>query len=74
MMMMDRKEWQDYSRVLKELLNLEYSPVAINCIKEVSLKEGEKKVRICRAILDAGKGAILEIDKQNNACFGVGFS
>jgi len=70
-MIMDKKEWQDYSRVLKELLNLEYSPVAISCLKEASSKEGEKKVRICRAILDAGKGAILEIDKQNNACFGA---
>ncbi len=70
-MIMDKKEWQDYSRVLKELLNLEYSPVAINCIKEASLKEGKKKIRICRAILDAGKGEILEVDKQNNACFGA---
>jgi len=70
---MDKKEWQGYSGVLKELLNLEYSPVAINCIKESLPNPPEKKVRICRAILDAGKGAILEVDKQNNACFGAGW-
>jgi len=68
---MDKKEWQGYSGALKELLNLEYSPVAINCIKESLPNPPEKKVRICRAILDAGKGAILEVDKQNNACFGA---
>lgn len=67
----NKKEWQDYSRVLKELLNLEYSPVALNCIKESSLKSSEKKVRICRAILDAGKGETLQVDKKNNACFGA---
>jgi len=70
-MIIDKKEWQGYSGALKELLNLEYSPVAISCLKEASSKEGEKKIRICRAILDAGKGAILEVDKQNNACFGA---
>lgn len=70
-MTIDKKEWQDYSAALKELLNLEYSPVAINCIKEPGLKSSGKKVRICRAILEAGKGEILEVNKQNNACFGA---
>ncbi len=69
----NKKEWQDYSRVLKELLNLEYSPVAVSCIKESPFNPPEKKVRICRAILDAGKGQTLSLDKQNNACFGAGW-
>ncbi len=67
----NKKEWQDYSRVLKELLNLEYSPVAVSCIKESLFNPPEKKVRICRAILDAGKGETHQVDKKNNACFGA---
>jgi uncharacterized protein (DUF169 family) len=66
-----KKEWQDYSGVLKELLNLEYSPVAVSCVKESISESSEKKIRICRAILDVGKGEILQLDKQNNACFGA---
>ncbi|MCX5701751.1 MAG: DUF169 domain-containing protein [Candidatus Omnitrophica bacterium] len=68
---MDKKIWQDYARTLKELLNLEYSPVALNCVKGHSGNTSEKKVRICRAILDAGKGESFLVDKQNNACFGA---
>ncbi|PIP21228.1 MAG: hypothetical protein COX40_00465 [Candidatus Omnitrophica bacterium CG23_combo_of_CG06-09_8_20_14_all_40_11] len=68
---MDEKVWQNYAMVFKELLNLEYSPVAVSCIKESPFNPPEKKVRICRAILDAGKGEILQIDKRNNACFGA---
>lgn len=69
--MSEKKEWQQFSLILKKLLNLEYSPVAINCLKEPHLESSEKKLRICRAILDAGKGETVEIDKQNNACFGA---
>lgn len=68
---MDKKEWQDYSLILKELLALEYSPVAVACLEKPFLEKSEKKIRICRAILDAGRGEILEIDKVNNACFGA---
>jgi uncharacterized protein (DUF169 family) len=69
--LMKKKEWQDYSLLLKELLGLEYSPVAISCLKEPPLESRGKKVRICRAILDAGKGEILQVDSANNACFGA---
>ncbi len=68
---MDKKEWQNYALILKELLNLEYSPVGLSCCKEPLLKDTGKKVRICRAILAAGKGETIEIDKKNNACFGA---
>jgi uncharacterized protein (DUF169 family) len=68
---MQRKEWQDYSLIFKELLGLEYSPVALSCLKEPFLKEAARKVRICRAILDAGKGQTLQVAKTNNACFGA---
>lgn len=67
----DKEEWQEFSKILKELLNLEYSPIALSLIKKLLPEPSEKKVRICRAILDAGKGEILHIDKNNNACFGA---
>jgi uncharacterized protein (DUF169 family) len=69
--MIDKPEWQNCALILKELLNLEYSPVAIGCIKGPLAKPDPKKVRICRAILDAGKGGTFEINKANNACFGA---
>jgi uncharacterized protein (DUF169 family) len=68
---MDKKEWQQYATTFKELLGLEYSPVALGCLKEPLLQPVGKKLRICRAILDAGKGETLQIDKENNACFGA---
>ena len=70
---MDKKEWQGYALVLKELLHLEYSPVAVSCLKGSPLPGTEKKVRICRAILEAGKGEALQVCKENNACFGAGW-
>jgi uncharacterized protein (DUF169 family) len=68
---MEKKEWHEYSLALKELLNLEFSPVALSCLNAPFLKDADKKVRICRAILDAGKGEILQVDKVSNACFGA---
>lgn len=68
---MEKKEWQEYAVILKELLGLEYSPVALNCLQGPVKEGSDKKLRICRAILDAGKGATLQIDRKNNACFGA---
>lgn len=68
---MEKKDWQRYSLILKELLSLEYSPVAVGCLKEPFFKDTGKKVRICRAILEAGKGQALQVYKDNNACFGA---
>ena len=69
--MKDKKEWQQFSVELKELLNLEFSPVAVNCLKAPFLKSSDKKLRICRAIMEAGKGRTLQIGKKTNACFGA---
>ena len=65
------KKWQPYANIFKELLSLEYSPVALSCLKESVLKKDDKKLRICKSILEAGKGATLEICRENNACFGA---
>jgi uncharacterized protein (DUF169 family) len=68
---MEKKEWQEYALVLKGLLDLEFSPVAVSILKEPILPAAAKKVRICRAILEAGKGEVIQLDKTNNACFGA---
>ncbi len=68
---MDKRPWQEYSDLVKEVFALETSPVAVNCIKEgVELQE-PGKVRICRAILDVSEGKTKQICKENNACFGA---
>lgn len=68
---MGNKEWLGYSLIFKDLLNLEYSPIALSCLKRPLLKPADKKVRICKAILDAGRGQIVQVSKENNACFGA---
>jgi len=68
---MDKREWQEFSLILKGLLDLEYSPIALSCLKEPLLKTSDKKVRICRTILEAGKGKSFQISRQTNACFGA---
>lgn len=68
-----KKEWQDYALILKEVLNLEFSPVAVACLKEPLLENFTKKVRICKAILNAANGEVLQVGKANNACFGASF-
>lgn len=68
---MDLKKWQDYANTLKNVFGLEQEPVAVNCLKDKNIDPGQGKVRICRAILDAGTGKSLKVNKQNNACFGA---
>lgn len=68
---MSNKQWQEYAAILKDLLGLDYSPVGVSCLKEPFLEASDEKVRICRAILDAGRGEALQVDKKNNACFGA---
>jgi len=69
--MIDKKEWQNYSIILKKTLNLELNPIALSCRKEPIVDSGNEKVRICKAILDAAKGKTFQICKENNACFGA---
>ena len=68
---MEKKNWQEYSLVFKDLFSLEYSPVAVCVLEEKEPHNLDKKVRICRSILDVGKGSIIKINKHNNACFGA---
>jgi len=68
---MGAKEWQQYAETLKDLLNLESSPVALRRQEEPLFDSGDKKVRVCRAILRVGAGETVQISKENNGCFGA---
>jgi len=69
--MSENKVWQDYAKILKELLALEYSPLGISLLEGLKASLQDKKVRICRGILEAAKGKLIYLDKTNNACFGA---
>jgi len=64
-------EWQGYAQFFKELLSLDYSPVGVSLLEGRISQPSDKRVRICRALLDAGRGEVVRIDKANNACFGA---
>ena len=66
---MSEKPWHSYSGILKELLGMENSPVAVK-VTPIGGDVPEKKVRICRAVLDAANGESSAISRENNACFG----
>jgi uncharacterized protein (DUF169 family) len=68
--MTDNKPWQEYGRVIKEVLQSAQNPVAITRLKECAAGN-IPKVRICRAILDAGAGKSQIVHKVNNACIGA---
>ena len=55
---------------LRELLGLDYEAIAIAFLDN-PIKQEDKKIRACRAILDAGKGETLQIDSKNCLCFGA---
>lgn len=69
--MVDDKQWQKYSSILKELLGLEGSPVGVSCMKDAGTCAGGEKARICRAFLQAAEGQTLKICRDNNGCFGA---
>ena len=64
------KKWQEFAWALKEELKLEALPVGISIIEGKSAN-AQEKVRICKAFLEAAKGKTIEINADNNACFGA---
>lgn len=62
--------WNDYSARLKELLGLEGSPVAVTY--SMSPASGAKKGKrmVCRALLDARDGAVVNLSAESSACPG----
>ncbi len=68
---MEKRQWHDFSFLLREVFSLETSPVAVKLIKQTKQIDGQGKIRVCRAILDTAKGKTHFLYKENNACFGA---
>ena len=64
------KKLEEKANLLKNLLALDYSPIAVAFLDK-PIKNEDKKIRVCRGLLDAGKGQILQIDRKNCQCFGA---
>jgi uncharacterized protein (DUF169 family) len=63
-------EWQAYAKTLKELLELNGSPVAVTYTMESTLKADKGKNRACRALIDAREGKAVELSADNQTCGG----
>lgn len=63
-------KWQDYSIRLKGLLGLEGSPVAITYSMEPAPRAKKGKRMVCRALLDARDGAVINLNADSCACPG----
>jgi len=65
-------QWQNFSHILKEVLALSLSPVAITRKpKGAAAGASAQKIRICKAILDAASGSTCVVCKETNVCFGA---
>ncbi len=63
-------KWQDYSAKLKGLLGLEGSPVAVTYSMKPALRARKGKHMVCRALLDAAGGDIVNLSAETSACPG----
>ena len=62
--------WQDYSKKLKELLGLEGSPISVTYSMAPASRAKRGKRMVCRALLDARDGAIINLSAETSACPG----
>jgi len=63
-------EWKDYSIKIKEILQLEGSPVAITYSIYPPKIKSKGKVRVCNAFLSVSKGEIYDLTAESSACHG----
>jgi uncharacterized protein (DUF169 family) len=64
------KKWQEYSNVIKEVLGLTGSPVALTYSMEALAGADTSKCRICNAFLKARDGKTIDISASNSTCIG----
>jgi len=62
--------WQEYSKRLREVLGLEGSPIGVSYSMVPASKGKSGKHWVCQALLDAGKGAIINLSQESCACPG----
>lgn len=63
-------EWEDWSRRLREVLDLDGSPVAVTYSDRPAQNAEVGKKAVCRAIPDAKEGAIFNMSQESSACPG----
>lgn len=63
-------QWQIYSERLKGLLGLEGSPVAVTYSMKPARRAKKGKRMVCRALLDAAGGDIVNLSAETSACPG----
>lgn len=63
-------EWNDYAVIIKELLELKGSPVAITYSMRPASKSDGKKHRICDAFLRSRDGEIIDLTVKTSSCPG----
>lgn len=63
-------EWKDYAARIKEVLQLEGSPVAITFSMEPPAEASARKCRVCNAFLLARDGETVDLTSESSACPG----
>jgi len=62
--------WKKYSKRLKDLLGLEGSPIAVTYSMTPASGAQKGKRMVCRALLEARDGKIINLSKESSACPG----
>ncbi|OPX22429.1 MAG: hypothetical protein B1H03_04420 [Planctomycetales bacterium 4484_113] len=63
-------EWKEYAPEIKEVLELEGSPVAITYSQEPAPDSAGGRHRVCEALLRARDGDVIDLTAENSACPG----
>lgn len=63
-------DWKDYSSILKDLLGLEGSPVAITYSMKPAEEGDDQRYAVCEALIAAQHGEVINISKDNSGCPG----
>ncbi|HHY37480.1 MAG TPA: DUF169 domain-containing protein [Clostridia bacterium] len=63
-------KWQDYGKTLKEVLQLEGSPVAVTYTDEPVSNDSSKGYAVCGAIAAARRGEVINLSAANCSCLG----
>ncbi|MCL5036621.1 MAG: DUF169 domain-containing protein [Chloroflexi bacterium] len=63
-------KWQEYAKRLKEVLGLEYFPIAVTYTYEPPEGYDTGKARVCNVLKDSAKGKTVVLSKENSACSG----
>jgi uncharacterized protein (DUF169 family) len=63
-------EWQEFSTRLRDVLKLAGSPVSVTYSMEPAVNAEPGKHAVCRAILGARNGQVIDLNKETSSCPG----